>query len=202
MISKRNFSLIGVMTVALVLIFGQATTGHSEPYVLDPFGTTAGRAYPHTGVDYGIPIGTPVLAPSDGTVVYAKYDSDQDTDGGGHPINVQHTLSLFTWYQHLNVLLVQEGDEVKRGDVIALSGHSGTNAGDHPHLHFQVVRFRNLNPYPNYWFGNEGRPLAFDTKTPYPGNKALFTHPVAFGVYLETAKLIASEKLSRNKGKR
>ena len=62
-----------------------------------------------------------------------------------------------------------------------------------PHLHFQVIKFGPIDPYPDYWVGGNGQPLAFDDHKLYPDDRSLFTHPIAFGPYLATARRIAKD---------
>ena len=85
----------------------------------------------HAGVDMGVAAGTEVHASADGTVVVAEVRG-----GYGNAVAIDHGNSLATFYAHNNVLLVQPGDEVKRGDVIALAGSTGLSTG--PHLHFET----------------------------------------------------------------
>lgn len=85
-----------------------------------------------------------VLAGADGKVVYIKDgEFDKETEGDitkefGNYIAIKHSNLYFTYYAHLkkNSLLVEVGDSVKAGDVIAQVGSSG-NSTD-PHLHFEV----------------------------------------------------------------
>ncbi|MCS6983967.1 MAG: M23 family metallopeptidase [Leptospiraceae bacterium] len=105
----------------------------------------------HSGIDLANSIGTPVLATADGEVVTAK------TEGGGYGkhVRILHKYGLVTLYAHLQALKVEQGQRVKRGDVIGFLGQSGNATG--PHLHYEV-RLRNpdienvleitLNPWP------------------------------------------------------
>jgi murein DD-endopeptidase MepM/ murein hydrolase activator NlpD len=95
-----------------------------------PFGTRAGRQ--HEGIDLPAPIGTPVYAAADGQVVYAG----SGIRGYGNLIVIQHEGDLLTVYAHNSELLVAQGDKVRVGQRIALSGQSGHASG--PHLHFEV----------------------------------------------------------------
>lgn len=86
---------------------------------------------PHMGADYAIPEGTPILAAADGTVVIAE---DMFYPGSG--VIVDHGDSLFTVYYHLSEIQVEPGQEVKKGERLGLSGHTGRATG--PHLFFAV----------------------------------------------------------------
>lgn len=86
---------------------------------------------PHLGLDFRVPTGTPVRAMNDGTVLLARplyYE--------GNFIVIDHGQGLLTLYLHLSEFKVKEGDTVKRGQVIGLSGGTGRATG--PHLHVAV----------------------------------------------------------------
>ncbi len=88
----------------------------------------------HRGADIAVPDGTPVLAMSGGTVLFAGVQN-----GYGLLVVLRHHGSTRTLYGHLSEVRVHVGDRVHGGDVIALSGHSGNARG--PHLHFEVQRW-------------------------------------------------------------
>lgn len=85
----------------------------------------------HTGMDFGVPSGTPVHAMADGEVIIAKYSS-----GYGNYIVINHGSGISTLYAHNSKLLVSVGDKVKGGQVISKSGNTGYSTG--PHCHFEV----------------------------------------------------------------
>jgi murein DD-endopeptidase MepM/ murein hydrolase activator NlpD len=85
--------------------------------------------YPHNGVDFAMPDGTEIKAAASGTVVYA--DMIPDSDGQG--VNILHKGWL-TQYWHLSKVTAKIGQEIKQGELLGLSGHSGFATG--PHLHF------------------------------------------------------------------
>ena len=86
----------------------------------------------HTGIDYGCPSGTEILASADGQVVFSGWDKY----GYGFCIIIKHTVNVATLYAHLSKCSVVEGTHVKRGQVIGFSGTTGTVTG--PHLHFEA----------------------------------------------------------------
>ena len=86
----------------------------------------------HTGIDYGCPVGTEILASADGMVMAASWD---DT-GYGLRVIIQHTADRATVYAHLSKINVIRGEKVRQGQVIGLSGKSGNVTG--PHLHFEA----------------------------------------------------------------
>ncbi|MEM6347742.1 MAG: M23/M56 family metallopeptidase [Bacteroidota bacterium] len=86
----------------------------------------------HSGVDYLIPLGTPVRASARGEVILAK-----ETEKYGKQILVQHANGYQTRYAHLGKILVDLGEYVQQGDVICLSGNTGMSK--QPHLHFEIL---------------------------------------------------------------
>jgi murein DD-endopeptidase MepM/ murein hydrolase activator NlpD len=86
----------------------------------------------HTGLDLGAPWGTPILATNDGLVTYTGWDP-----GHGLSVILDHGEEVTTRYFHASRVLVEEGDLVVAGDVIALVGSTGMSTG--PHLHFELV---------------------------------------------------------------
>jgi murein DD-endopeptidase MepM/ murein hydrolase activator NlpD len=102
----------------------------------------------HTGIDIAVWYFTPVKATKDGTVVVAGW-----LDGYGNAVEVQHEMGYLTLYGHNYSLKVKAGQQVKAGDVIALSGQTGYANG--PHVHYEVrlngtpldpMRFLGLQP--------------------------------------------------------
>lgn len=86
---------------------------------------------PHYGLDYRVPTGTPVAAMNSGTVLLARFLYFE-----GNCVVLDHGQGLLTLYFHLSEFKVKEGDSVKRGQEIGLSGGTGRATG--PHLHVQV----------------------------------------------------------------
>ena len=85
----------------------------------------------HSGIDIGTPSGKDIVAANSGTVLMATYNSSY-----GNVILIDHGGGIATLYAHCSKLLVLKGDEVARGQVIALIGSTGMSTG--PHLHFEV----------------------------------------------------------------
>ena len=86
----------------------------------------------HKGIDWACPTGTAVKASSSGTVVQAGWSS-----GYGYCITLSHPDGKKTRYAHLKKILVSNGQSVKQGEKIALSGNTGRSTG--PHLHFEII---------------------------------------------------------------
>ena len=96
----------------------------------------------HSGIDFGVPMGTPLIAVEDGTVTKAV---EMTTSYGYHIIIAHEGFSSL--YAHGSKLLVKEGDTVTKGQVVMLSGNSGRSTG--PHLHFEIrINGKTVNPYP------------------------------------------------------
>jgi murein DD-endopeptidase MepM/ murein hydrolase activator NlpD len=85
----------------------------------------------HTGLDLGVPTGTPVHAMADGEVIIAKYSSAY-----GNYIVIDHGSGISTLYAHNSKLLVHVGQKIEGGEIISKSGNTGYSTG--PHLHFEV----------------------------------------------------------------
>ena len=84
----------------------------------------------HTGTDIGCPEGTPVRACRDGIIIKRR----ELTTSYGKYLMIDHGGGLVTIYGHNSKLLVNEGDHVKQGQVIALSGSTGNSSGNHCHI--------------------------------------------------------------------
>lgn len=93
-----------------------------------PFG---GRVKMHEGLDIANRPGTFIKAPADGVVLFSATKS-----GYGQTIILDHGYGLETWYGHTRKILVNKGQQVRRGDTIALLGSSGRSTG--PHVHYEV----------------------------------------------------------------
>jgi murein DD-endopeptidase MepM/ murein hydrolase activator NlpD len=89
----------------------------------------------HNGQDFEVPYGTEVYATGDGSVI----ESGWNPGGFGNCIVIDHGYGYQTVYGHLSNIKVVKGQNVKRGDLIGISGNSGMTTG--PHLHYQVEQF-------------------------------------------------------------
>ncbi|BEU02229.1 hypothetical protein OAG1_10290 [Agarivorans sp. OAG1] len=98
------------------------------------------RISPHNGADFGVAIGTPVLAAGDGVVTRVE-----NHPYAGKYIVIQHGGKYRSRYLHLNKFKVRKGQRVTRGQVIADSGNTGRSTG--PHLHYEFhINGRAVNP--------------------------------------------------------
>ncbi|WP_246052160.1 peptidoglycan DD-metalloendopeptidase family protein [Leptospira idonii] len=98
---------------------------------VDPF-NKYNRVY-HSGLDLAAKVGTPVLAASDGEVIFTGRNG-----GYGNSVIIQHKNGYKTVYAHCSQILIEVGEVVKMGRVIAAVGRTGTATG--AHLHFEVFR--------------------------------------------------------------
>jgi len=85
----------------------------------------------HEGMDIAAQTGTPVMAPADGVVVKAGFGT-----GYGNLVEISHGYGMKTIFAHNSRLNVKAGQRVRRGDVVAYVGDSGSSTG--PHLHYEV----------------------------------------------------------------
>lgn len=85
----------------------------------------------HYGIDYGIPTGSPVAACGAGKVVLAE-----NRISTGWSVVIEHLPGLYSLYYHMDSLMVQEGQMIRQGDQIGVSGATGLATG--PHLHWEI----------------------------------------------------------------
>lgn len=100
-------------------------------YRKDPF--TKRKKF-HQGIDIGADYGANIRAAASGKVIFAAYAS-----GTGRTVKISHARGITTVYGHASSILVKEGQNVKKGDVIAKVGSSGRSTG--PHLHFEILLY-------------------------------------------------------------
>jgi murein DD-endopeptidase MepM/ murein hydrolase activator NlpD len=103
----------------------------------DPF---TGKPANHTGIDFAGKHGDEIVAVADGVVTWSG-----DRYGYGVMVEINHGNGYSTRYAHNSENRVSVGDEVKKGQVVALMGKTGRATG--PNLHFEVLREgRRVNP--------------------------------------------------------
>jgi len=95
----------------------------------DPF---TGKAANHTGIDFAGKKGAEIIAVADGVVTWSA-----DRYGYGIMVEINHGNGYATRYAHNSQNLVSVGDEVKKGQPVALMGETGRATG--PNLHFEVL---------------------------------------------------------------
>jgi murein DD-endopeptidase MepM/ murein hydrolase activator NlpD len=108
--------------------------------VIGGFGV-AGNGQHHNGINIAARKGAPVVASEDGIVVYAS----DGIDGYGRMVLIRHAEGYITTYAHNATLLVEVGDVVNRGQVIARVGDTGDVSTSQ--LHFELRRgTKPINP--------------------------------------------------------
>lgn len=118
--------------------------------ITSPFGyrthPITGAKKLHSGTDFGVPCGTPIRAAGDGIVVTSGW-----TGGYGNRVVISHGKikgdSIASTYNHNTDLKVHDGQKVKKGQVISMSGTTGASTGCH--LHFEIMKNGGyVNPMP------------------------------------------------------
>jgi len=96
----------------------------------------------HKGIDFGVPVGTPVMAAGSGTVVFEGYGN-----GYGNFLKIDNGNGYGTGYAHLSRFApgIHKGSHVRQGQIVAYSGNTGLTTG--PHLHYEIyVNGTQVNP--------------------------------------------------------
>jgi murein DD-endopeptidase MepM/ murein hydrolase activator NlpD len=129
---KRGSLLAGVLTIVMLVPSGPARASGiwTWPVVgpivrgFDPPNSPYGSG--HRGIDIGVPVGTPVLAPAAGVVTFAG------NVAGRLFVTIDHGGGLLSTSSFLSAVLVRKGDAVAQGEAVALSGtgHAGDIAPD------------------------------------------------------------------------
>jgi len=130
------------------LKFTRVTSGFSKKR----FHPVLGKFRPHWGVDYGAPIGTPVMSTAEGVVLFAGYDR-----GEGNYVRIKHNSRIQTSYLHLSRFAkgIRKGARVEQGTIIGYVGMTGLATG--PHLDYRVsdsgkwlnpLQLRSITPDP------------------------------------------------------
>ena len=96
-----------------------------------PFG--GGSDY-HPGIDIANEAGTPILAAADGIVVYSGWNNG----GYGNLVQIDHGNGIETLYGHCSTIVVQVGQQIHKGDLIAYMGSTGLSTGSHVHYEVRV----------------------------------------------------------------
>jgi hypothetical protein len=125
------------------------------------FGDTFTDPKGHKGIDYALPLGTPVLAAADGIVEKAGVDNT----GYGNVIIIRHLWTDGTVYAHLRNWSVQVGQKVKAGEKIGNSGNSGNSTGAHLHFEYRTK-------YDNYKTAIDPTPYFTEPELPASNSSA------------------------------
>ena len=128
-------------------LFGQTAFARANAHLY-------GRPF-HDGVDFGLPVGTPIVAAGDGVVIaMGNTGLVRRCRLWGKWILLRHNNGLSTIYAHLSLIKVFPGQKVKKGDLIAYSGNTGNSTG--PHLHFGVYATQGIKVVPYESFSTKG----------------------------------------------
>jgi murein DD-endopeptidase MepM/ murein hydrolase activator NlpD len=132
-LSELSTALLGSRTLLAVTPYANPVPGAKVSslygYRSNPFGRSLDF---HAGLDLAAPVGTPVYAPADGTVL----SSDWSKSGYGLMITMDHGFGLSTRYAHLSESSVEPGQKIARGALIGRVGSTGRSTG--PHLHYET----------------------------------------------------------------
>lgn len=115
----------------------------------------------HTGLDFAVPVGTPVLAPAAGRVVFSGMRIVT-----GYTLVIEHGPGLYSVLMHLSKGVAPLGSLVKAGELVAYSGVTGLATG--PHLHWEI-RAGELPVDPDFFLGTPLSPLPWLDSVPHPG---------------------------------
>ena len=108
----------------------------------DPLGRMVGGEH-HNGMDFASGQGEPLVATAPGVVFKAEGEG-----GYGQAIRIHHGMGYTTLYAHCSELVAEEGDVVKRGQLVAKMGASGRATGTHVHYEVKLGTSRSSDPLP------------------------------------------------------
>ncbi|MFA5052504.1 MAG: peptidoglycan DD-metalloendopeptidase family protein [Parcubacteria group bacterium] len=114
----------------------------TQRYGATDFAKTAYKTGFHNGNDYGMPIGTPIIAAASGRILAVGNNGNYQY---GKYIVIKHDDNFFTLYAHLSQQSVSVGQSVTQGEIIGYSGNTGYATG--PHLHFGVYQTMELKGF-------------------------------------------------------
>jgi murein DD-endopeptidase MepM/ murein hydrolase activator NlpD len=180
--------VLTVLAIGLLLFkwLGRSPTLPAEVPVLSAYRSFKGannlpRLQRHAGVDFGGPLGSPVIAAADGVVTNAF---DWPTGCGRGVILSHREFGRFTAYCHLQEALVRTGQEVARGEIIGRMGTTG-NAVGISHVHLELCTTACMSHADGDLWGTAD-PLklsagCFDPQRSYPLGRLALTYPVPCG---------------------
>jgi murein DD-endopeptidase MepM/ murein hydrolase activator NlpD len=135
--TNEDARLLSVYSVVTPTRFweGQFTLPVNAP-LTSPFGSVRdyndGTTRRHTGFDFKVASGTPIMAASSGRIAFAR-----KLDIHGNSIIIDHGWGIFSDYSHLSQIFVVPGQRVLQGEIIGLSGNTGRSTG--AHLHWEIA---------------------------------------------------------------
>jgi len=105
--------------------------GHQTSSFGMRFHPVLGYSRMHKGIDYGAPMGSPIVAATDGVVNFAGWHG-----GHGNYVQIRASGNMGTGYAHMSRIVARAGEHVHAGQLIGYVGSTGLSTG--PHLHFEV----------------------------------------------------------------
>ncbi|OQA03067.1 MAG: Murein DD-endopeptidase MepM [bacterium ADurb.Bin400] len=142
--ANRNTVTRNVSSARASSISSSSSVGYGRLIIpISHNGVSQGYSRRHTGIDYRANIGTPIVSADGGVVISI---TSGWSGGYGTQVLVSHGGGIVTRYAHLSRVLVEVGERVNQGQVIARSGNTGRSTG--PHLHFEkIVNGRPVSPF-------------------------------------------------------
>ena len=125
-----NYSLLEA-TPSIVPTAGQGIEMVSSRFSEARLHPISHEELPHIGMDFSAVEGTPIVSAANGAVSYAGWKS-----GYGYTVEVDHGFGFMTRYAHATKTLVERGQAVVRGEILALVGRSGIATASH--LHYEI----------------------------------------------------------------
>lgn len=119
----------------------------ANPVFTSGFGARWGRM--HEGDDFGVPVGTPLRAMSNGEVIFAGQMS-----GYGTAVDIRYSDGTVSRYGHMSAIEVTVGQQVSAGEQVGLSGNTGRSTG--PHLHLEIHPGGGEPVDPRSWLAAKG----------------------------------------------
>lgn len=124
-----------------------------RPEVYKQFGLAG-----HNGIDWGMKVGTPIVAVANGKAVEIAFKNDEkgaDPKGFGNYVKLEHTWGQ-SLYAHLSKVDLKQGDAIKEGAQLGLSGNTGFSSGAHLHFGMRVSPYITSDGWRGYtnpaWF--------------------------------------------------
>ncbi len=131
---KKEVKKVAVRKPTKAPTVNNASSVRSGYYIRPIVGIRTQGIHGRNAVDIGAPVGTPVRASAEGTIILAR--TGGWNGGYGNYVIIQHPNGTQTLYAHLSTIYVNVGQSVVQGETIAGSGNTGRSTG--PHLHFEI----------------------------------------------------------------
>ncbi|NVM26771.1 MAG: M23 family metallopeptidase [Desulfobacterales bacterium] len=129
----------------------------------------------HKGIDIATKMNTPVVAPANGIVSSIRWERIP-----GKVLYINHGYGMVTKYAHLQKVLVQKGQDVKRGETVALVGNAGRSTA--PHLHYEV-HLNGVPTDPLRYVSRDALSIFTDRPTKEPATSTLHPRSLQVATY-------------------